>query len=393
MMPDKASQVTETEVPNAPAKQDEPRTEAGSDQKDLMSFLDIPADVQGQLKPREVPTELPGDVPAPPVDQPAPTEQPAPDEEADEPEEEEEQEPVAAQSEQPQKVDKRQKRINRLTRQKGELQDKLDAEAAKAEELRQKLAQYEGRQQQQGPPVPSDIGRLGWITTEQQLAQEYNKAQSVIDWCDKNETGQYLTDEQIADPYKESVEKGELLPEEAKARTVAFWRREADRLVTTAPMRREELRQYAAVRNHYDGLVKQSWPELLDKSSPDYQIAQSIKAQYPFLTSMPQGDYAVALLIEGAKAVDARNAAGNGQRRQHRDIDERAFGPRVPISPHVANPPTRTAAPSSKQRLNEAMDNLVKDPDGSATSLANAFGALDAARPGQRPTGKTAVRS
>jgi hypothetical protein len=375
-------QVPQTVVADTPPKADEPRTtDAGSQGKDLMSFLDIPAEVQGQLKPREAPTELPGDVPPPTEtpEQPPHQEVELPKEEAaDEEPEEEEEEPAAQQQEEPPKVDKRQKRINRLTRQKSELAAKLDAAAAEREELRKKLEQFEGKQQQ--PIVPTGIGRLGWISSEQQLAQEYAKAQGVMDWCDQNPQGATVGEGENEKYYD---------PE-----TIAGWRREAEKLVMTAPMRREELRQYSTARNYYDGLVKQAWPELLDQTTQDYQIAEAIRQQYPVLRHLPQGDYVVGLLVEGAKSLDARNAK-NGQQppKQHRDIDERAFAPRVPLSPHTANPPTRTAAPSSKQRLNEAMDNLIKDPDGSETSVAAAFGALDAARPHQRPTAKTPVTS
>jgi hypothetical protein len=382
--PSVAGQVPQTEVADTPASQDKPRTQTG--QESLMDFLDIPADVQGQLKPREATPELPGDVPAPPQQAapPPPTEeevQPSRDEEAaEEPDEEaEETPPEPAQGETP-KLDKRQKRINRLTRQKSELQNKLDATYAEQEELRRKLTQYESVQQQTAAGAVPTFNRLGWITSEQQLATEAAKADAMIEWCDANAEG-VTTGSGENEKYYD-------------ADTVAYWRREAQKVVMAAPMRREELRQYGDAKNHFDGLVRNAWPDLLDQSSEGYQIAQAVYRQYPQLAGLPQGLYVVGLLIEGAKSVDAR-AAQNGQvpQRAHRDIDERAFAPRVPLSPHIANPPTRPVTPSSKQRINEAMDNLVKDTDGSATSVAAAFAAMDAARPQQRPTGKTPVRS
>jgi hypothetical protein len=348
-----------------------------------MDFLDIPADVQGQLKPREVAPELTGDVPVPPEETespPPPTgEEPSRDEEVgeEEPEEEPEPEPAAAPEEQP-RLDKRQKRINRLTRQKSELQTKLDTAYRQAEEMRQQLEQIQRKQQEAAGAAPPTVGRLGWITSEQQLAQEVDKANSVIDWCDQNPDG--VT--------SGSGENQEYVDSEKIAR----WRREAEKVVINAPMREKELQRFGEAQNHYTRLVQENWPELLDKSTPDHQMAVEILKFYPWLAQTPQAWYAAGLVIEGAKALDVRNAAKANGQRQHRDIDERAFAPRVPLSPHVANPPTRTATPSSKQRLNEAMSNLVKDTDGSASSLAGVFGAMDAARP-QRTSGKTPVRS
>jgi hypothetical protein len=363
---------------------DEPRTDAGANRGSLMDFLDIPADVQGQLKPREAQSELPGDIPTSSSEEPEsppPTEEEVPsrDEEAADESEEEAEEEQPTQEQQP-KIDKRQKRINRLTRQKSELQSKLDAAYAQAEEMRQQLEHIQGKQQQAAGITTPSVGRLGWIGSERQLIQEVSKANAVIEWCDQNPDG-VTTGSGENEQYVE--------PE-----TIAHWRREAEKVVLNAPIRREELREFSSAQNYYVGLVQENWPELLDQRSPEYQMAVAILQRYPFLAQTPQGIYAAGLAIEGAKSLDARNAAkANGQKQQHRDIDERAFGPRVPLSPHVANPPTRTATPSSKQRLNEAMSNLVKDTDGSATSVAAAFSAMDAARPQQRPTGKTPVRS
>src|SRR4030095_12741186 len=158
MESDKTSQVPQTGVADTPPSADMPRTEAGSDRGNLMDFLDIPADVQGQLKPREVAPELTGDVPIPPeeTESPPPTgEQPSRDEEVgeEEPEEEPEPEPAAAPEEQP-KLDKRQKRINRLTRQKSKLQTKLDTAYRQAEEMRQQLEQIQGKQQEAAGAAP-----------------------------------------------------------------------------------------------------------------------------------------------------------------------------------------------------------------------------------------------
>jgi hypothetical protein len=319
---------------------------------------------------------LPGDIPPQDAKPPPPTEEQLPrDEEAEEEEPEEEQ---PSETELPPKIDKRQKRINRLTRQKSELQSKLDAEHAQVEELLLKLEQFQGKQREAASTGPPSVGRLGWIQSEQQLAQEISKANSVIDWCDAHADGATTGT---------GEEEKYVGPEQ-----IAQWRREAEKLVINAPIREKELQRFDTAQNYYNSLVQENWPEILDKTSPDHQMAVAILQFYPWLQQTPQAWYAAGLVIEGAKALEARTAGKSTPQRQHRDIDERAFAPRVPLSPHVANPPARPTTPSSKQRLNEAMSNLVKDSDGSAGSLAQAFEAIEGARQG-RPTSRTPVKS
>lgn len=50
-------------------------------------------------------------------------------------------------------------------------------------------------------------------------------------------------------------------------------------------------------------------PFLKDQQSTDYKAAQAIYARHPFLRNIPEGDFTVGLIVEGIKAVEARNAA------------------------------------------------------------------------------------
>jgi hypothetical protein len=394
-----APQETPVDKPTTTAKQ--------SDVKGLADFLDIPKEVQSQLKPRSV-QPMEGDIP--PDHRPAteagpaqeeegelpleerPQEVPVPEEEA---EEADEQEPTAAEAEHPEKADKRLKRINRLTRQRNEALDRVD-------ELQRKVAAYEGtaaEPSQDGgtaAPVPGASPWLRYITDERQLRTEVAKAESLIDWCDANPEGTGLSDQAVDPQYLLKYNKGELTQEEAAQKTVAKWRREADKIVRGAPERREELREYGAVRNQTETLARQAWPEMFDKRTEEYQLAQNLLRQFPFLTSLPQANYAVGLLIEGAKTLQGKLDRAQGkngtQTPRHRDISERVFEPRVPLAPHTAEPLSREVKPSSHKRLNEAMSNLVKDVDGSSSSLAAAFAALDATR-NTRAGSRTPVKS
>jgi hypothetical protein len=227
--------------------------------------------------------------------------------------------------------------------------------------------------------IPSASPRLAHIADEAQLNRELAKAEAVMDWCDENPEGKGLSLNSIDPEYKQQYDDGELTQQEALQKTVGKWRRESEKLVIGAPNRREELRAYRAGRDHFDGLAREYWPELFDKGSEEHQLGQALLSQFPAIKAGPNANYAIGLVIEGAKALQERIDRGkNGQRvRAHRDISERVFEPRVPLAPHTAEPPSREATPSPQKRLNEAMSDLVRDVDGGADSLAQAFAALD----------------
>jgi hypothetical protein len=385
MEPDKVSQVSQTEIADAPPKADsQPRTETtvqDTSPKGVMDYLDIPPEVQKVLA-ANLEAEQPK-VSEPPAEEPTDEREPSPAPSTAETEEEGEEEPdesekPAAEAHPPEKIDKRQKRINRLTRQKSELQTKLDEGAQREQALAQKLAQYEGKQQAAATAAPVGPGRLSWITNERQLNDEVEKAEAIVDWCDANNEG---------------VTIGEGDKEEYKSPDdIADWRRKAEKVVLSAPKRREEIRAFTGIRSHYEGLARQNWPTMFDQGSKENQMAVQILQAFPWIQQLPQAAYAVGLLIEGANVVDARTSGKNGA-RAHRDIDERAFSPRVPIAPHTPeNPPGTRSIPSSKQKVNKAMSDLVQDQDGSAENLARAFAAMDESEI-RRPKSTTPVRS
>jgi hypothetical protein len=377
---DKAGQGTQTVEPAstpAPKEQDKPTTiaeqKAVPPAKGLMDFLDIPPEVQERIaakaqgeKPSSDNTPPDPNKPEPPAEKPAdkPAEQHEAEEEEEEDEEEEEREPEeevkpAAQGEKP---DKRQKRINRLTRKLHTTETQLDTALRNLEELQGRVKEREQTEES----VPIGTGPLSYITTERQLNQELAKAEPTIEFCDANPDGVTI---------QENGEDKFIAPE-----TILQWKRKAERVVRNAPTRRLELRDFTAERNHFDGLAGQLWPELFDKSTETYQTAQNILELFPAVKTSSRANYALGLVIEGARALEAKAAkhSGNGApKKQHRDISERAFEPRVPLAPEAPEPPSREAVPSSHKKLNEAMSNLVKDSDGSADSVAAVFAARE----------------
>jgi len=368
-------------APQAPA--DKPTTTQKSevsDHKGVMDWLDIPAEVQAQVAPKieEKPAEPEKPQPEPEKPEETPPEpevEPQVDEpDEDEADEQDEQEPAAAQG---QKPDKRQKRINRLTRKLHGLEGQLDVAIGRIKELEGTRAQPTSNE----PYVPSATP-LAHIRTENQLNSELAKARSIVEWCDSNPEGVGLSTESIDKAFKERFENGQLTEEEALGKSVAKWRRDSQKVIIDSIQRRDEIRAYGANKQHFDGIARQVWPELFDNRTEEYQTAQTLLDQFPSIKASPQANYAIGLVIEGARSLQGRiaQAKNGGPAKQHRDISERVFEPRVPLAPHTAEPPTREVVPSSQKRLNEAMSNLVKDTDGSSSSLAAAFAAMDQAQ-------------
>jgi hypothetical protein len=378
---------SDTDALQKPADEPKTTTQPRAQEKQpqvnsLHDLLDIPDDVRIQLQPKTV-KPMEGELPAghpkqeAKAEQTEQPEQPAEETEAkpakseDDTEEETEQE---QQQPQGQKIDKRQKRIDRLTRKNSELEEQLDVVHSRLRELEGK--EHGGADPAATTAIPSTTSGLDYIGDERTLNQEVTKARSLIAWCNENADGVTVTEnsaEKFVDP-----------------KEVAAWKNRAEMVLLGSAERRGEIRKYAEESRQYDNIARQAWPELFDKQSEEYQLAGTLLETYPQIKSLPSKNYALGLLIEGMKSLNTRvqdaakrvatgNGNGNGVTRgnEHRDISERAFEARVPLAPHTPGPPTREVVPSSHKRLNEAMDQLVADPDGSVANLANVLSAMD----------------
>jgi len=366
-----AGQGTQTEeIASTPAptqgQDKQPTTTTQSEEQkppgeSLMDFLDIPKDVQSQIAlPKEVPSPAESDS-KPTEVQKQEQEQKQEHEEEDE-EEDEEETPQPDTAAQAQKPDKRQKRINRLTRKLHSTEAQLDSALQNLQKAQAILQEKQGSAEQ---PLTIGTGPLAYVTNEAQLNQEIEKAEAIIEFCDANPNGVTTGEgdrERFIDPDE-----------------IAQWKRRSERVTRNAPNRRDEIRSFNAQKQYYDGLAQQIWPELFDRSSEEYQVAQALLKKFSSVKNTPEAAYAVGLVVEGARSLE-RKSAGNGAKpKVRRDISERVFEPRVPLAPTVPEPPTREGKPSSQKRLNEAMSRLVNDPDGGVENLANVFAAREAA--------------
>ena len=402
-MPNPATQDgqgAQTAVAPAPPTADKPRTatqERSADLPDelhgLAAHLDIPEDALRQIQPKTVQPMPESDIPSHADAPQAETDTELPRETTDagqtpqasdtpaaEEDDEIDNEPEPPSQEQPQKVDKRVRRIKKLTAQKTELENRLRHSEQAIADLTAKLGNGSIE-----PPKederPLTFDNLAYIKDETHLDKELAFASKIIEFCDRNADGFQSGDKFVT-------------PEE-----IAADRRKAEMTVMWGPNRRIQLRdervnqaQFMTVKQNFDNMTREVMPDIFKEGTPENQEFNQLKQLYPILDALPMGTYAAALMIEGGRAIDARRSSNGAPQRQHRDINEAAFRPRVPLAPHTANPPTREASPSSAKQVNEAMSNLVKDQDGSAESLASVFAAMQKSE-SKTPKPNTLVRS
>jgi hypothetical protein len=351
-----------------------PQAEVTSTTDPVMDAMGVDPDIQAQITPKaeepKAETEPEKDESETSEAEQEEVERPETEPEEDEEEDEKEELKPVAESEKP---DKRLKRINRLTRQRNEAREQAEKAEKREQELIARLEKLEGKKEQEEHAAPIGTGRLSHIKDEESLSKEVAKANAIIEWCDINPNGA-------------NDDKGEFIEPEQ----VAAMRRNSEKVILNAPERRDQIRTFTSAKSKFDALAREELPEMFDRATQEYQWAANLKSQFPWIKEIPQGEYSIGLLVEGIKAREAR-IKRNGEKPKEakpRDISPRAFEPRVPIAPHTANPPSREVRPSPKTKQNEAMADLIKDPDGSAESLARVFAADEEAEPSGRKMAK-----
>jgi len=338
------------------ADKPETTTQAEGTQSDFDSvadLLDIPEDLKQQIAPKAQTEVKPDEKPETPDTEAEPEGEPevkAEEKEKEEEDEEESEEEESEEEEKPaQKIDKRQKRINRLTRQRSQLEKQLEERDGKIEELSEKLSKFE----KNGQAPVATIPQVGAWMPSKEVAEEYSElsqkkeaAKATIKWCDRNKDGVQV----VRDGQQVFMDADE----------IATYRQEAqEKLLEIAPdiavLERTAKQEFRKQKGDYDKIAYTFWPDLANKRSELYQEANAIKAEFPTVAASPAADYYIGLAIEGRKSLEAKIAAaknGNGKSPQKPkgDIDPKVFTtPRVPIAPHTAEPPTREYAIVSKK--------------------------------------------
>lgn len=345
----------------------------------LMDHLDIPEAVREQLRPKgeenaERPTPNAQSSRNGDGEEQGPAESSAEGEgEGEESEHEQEQEQDGEEGgELPKDVRKLQKRVARLTKKLRDRERALEQFETEREAALEQGAQQVRRAVTAGP---RGQGVLGEATTEEDVDQLVQVARATRELVRKNPNGIQEGEGDTAKFYP---------PEDLQE-----WAARAQDVISEAESRRREIREFRAIRQNSDAEARKVLPEIFDRNSKEFQAGVRLVQQFPALRDHPNANEALAYLLRGIRAAgeDAAAAQTNGTKRtngngEKRAIDDRAFGPRVPIAPHTSGPSSRNGlggpagGGSSSKALKQATEGLLADADGSASSLAQVFAAM-----------------
>lgn len=359
---------------------------AKSKSASLMDHLNIPAEIQKQIAPKESPTPN-SDLQAPGSEAPGGEEPQAEPSDEDQRTEVSGQQDVTEETEvadqlpeeeieapQGRKLTKEQKRINKLVRQRNEAERAAESAAAENAQWREHFArQQQSQADANAVPVPGATGPLARVATEAQLNGEVARAKAVREFCDANPEGVTYT--------KDGKQ------EFADSQEVARWARESDKIIADAPERRDQIRGFSQAQQVYNQTAYSVCPQLFDRNTEEHQLAVSLLGELPpQARSHPGINLFLADWVRGFQSRQAEQKTSNTQRSTSnggngngkRAIDDRAFAPRVPLAPHTDITTSRGSGPSPQKKVDAAKQELVDDPDGGRDSLKRFFDAQDA---------------
>jgi hypothetical protein len=286
----------------------------------------------------------------------------------------------------------------------GKLERKLEQLERELQQLREKangapVSSAETRHGEQAvdAATPEASLNLATVKNETELNQVEQRAQALLDWCDEHEDGT-------------EVGEGENL-KFLEPKTIAKWRKTAEKTLISAPSRRLQLRdsqlkqQVGDVqRQQFDALAKQAAPQAFEEGTPVAKKMAEVTGYLPMLKAAPTGTMlATALsigLVEmektGAFFVDDKGNVcvkqANGQNGANHNGHDNPDVPaaltpeavrlrgQIPIAPSTRSRPDSSsdpAATSSNRQFNDAMQQLAADPDGGVGSVAQAMRALN----------------
>jgi len=168
------------------------------------------------------------------------------------------------------------KRIDKLTRQKREAQEKADALERELNEAKTKLEQSVERP----APVQSAADPFSDIWDASKLNDEWSKARNLKRWCEDNIDGC-------------EVEGKEYSSDEVKQ----IKRRVEDAIDLHIPNRARFLQNYQQIKP----IAEQLYPWWKDRSATEYTEAQAVLRQLPQIASLPEYQVLVGDFIAGRK--------------------------------------------------------------------------------------------
>lgn len=192
----------------------------------------------------------------------------ADDDEAAEETDDDQTDPAATEEKSP-APDKIQKRIDRITAEKHELREQLDANQAELASLREQATAR--------PPIVTidPENPLSSFTNAEALEAELQKAQAVLDWTEDNRDGTHV------------VTNGEEKFYDADA--VKLIRRNAQHLLRAAPKQQEYLR----FREQVLPEAQTVYPDFFKPGTTAKAFLDATLKQYPFITRIPTWELVV----------------------------------------------------------------------------------------------------
>jgi hypothetical protein len=256
------------------------------------------------------------------------------------------------------------KRIARFTRQKGELERKLQATESERTKLQGEVERYKAAPAPD-PPVPIAVDvrdPAGHLLDDGQIDQAYTQARFFRRWCEDNPEGGVR---QIPDG-KGGLQTVELTPEQVRT----MRRAAEDDIEVHLPKRRE----YLKVEATQTMKALREFPWLSQPDSPLFAKFRKAVTEFPALRLRPDWVEAAATFVEGHETVETR--------RKEASKPPAPLKPKAPPTPVIGAPrsaPARVGPIGSIDADYEAAEKAFRaKPD------ATNFARLDAIRQQKR---------
>jgi hypothetical protein len=173
------------------------------------------------------------------------------------------------------------KRIDKLTRQKKEALERVEA-------LERELEEAKASKPAAASAVVQDDSQFGGIWDVGKLSDEWTKARQLKRWCEDNADGC-------------DVDGKEYSAEDVKQ----IRRRVEDAIDVHIPERARFLQSYQSLQP----VVQQLYPWWKDQKSVEYTVAQDVLRQMPQLRRLPEHQVLIGDFLEGRKLRMEREAA------------------------------------------------------------------------------------
>lgn len=246
-----------------------------------------------------------------------------------------------------------QKRIDRLTAQKTELETRLA-------ELEAQLAAK--AQEPEAAPAPASVpgaNPLAHVTSPAKLQEIRRAAEEAVEWADTQLINMEADADQVIEevaPHAEALG----LPKDRETWTPGLVKRALLTVKKNADARARKhvpaQAQFLIERHKAEQAAAKTFPWWNDPKAPEHQAIANSMQQYPWAQTVPGIKYAFGLMVEGHKAVQARLAAAQGGET----AKPPALPPKTVKRPSVA--PSRV--PAEKAHTEQLRQRMATNPDG-----------------------------